>query len=318
MQIASQLSNFFPQRSETNSLSLSLDRFDSAGGSDVEVDTKSSDRSGYVTFGMSSAEVIESDLADNDPTNDSLALVMREAGGIGPYVDLPDEERQRLHTKYATSPESRSQPLAGLASDLTACVPYLAPTYRNGEFRLSGQPHKYRVDSLGRPEWALAYFREGPVTTALRDGCTTTVGSWGTSPPGTPEPVGGYVGGHLIAAGLGGSPARLNLTPQAQEINASTFPRIESAVKACGSKSQWMVDYKITPRYGASPLTPNSYRVWIRVLPNEWSWGWVSGGGEGAIEIANWTSAQPSHLNNVANINRQVDAYTAAVRAVCP
>jgi hypothetical protein len=152
------------------------------GGSDVEVDTKSSDRSGYVTFGMSSAEVIESDLADNDPTNDSLALVMREAGGIGPYVDLPDEERQRLHTKYATSPESRSQPLAGLARDLTACVPYLAPTYRSGEFRLSGQPHNYRVDLLGRPEWALAYFREGRVTTALRDGCTTTVGSWGIAP----------------------------------------------------------------------------------------------------------------------------------------
>ncbi|MCY7288878.1 MAG: DNA/RNA non-specific endonuclease [Cryobacterium sp.] len=189
---------------------------------------------------------------------------------------------------------------------------YIAPQHRNKWHHFG--PHSYLVDAMGRPSASAMSIRSGYIQSAPRDSCSTTVGSWGTPPAGTPWPVSGYVGGHLIAASLGGSPARINLTPQAQEINASSFTRIESAVRVCGGNSRYRVDFTVHPSYEySSPLTPISYHVFVRVTPTT-RW-FPNGGGEGGMVIPNWTGASTS--NTLANINLKVDAFVSAVRTSC-
>lgn len=281
----------------------------------------------YATFGVDPSQIFQQALLGSDSTNDSLARSILEAGSIGAYVDLSPEEQLRLRQKYSDSArnqsetaheeDSRVQILSVPPDALTACVQYLASQHRNKGHRLANSLHVYAVDSIGRPEYARAVIRYGSLSPSFRDNCSTTVGSWGTASAGTPLPVNGYVGGHLIAASLGGSPARINLTPQAQQINASTFARIESAVRYCGGNPRWMVDYMITPRYSpSSPLTPDSYLVWVRVNGSMIADRIAGWGGEGAIIIPNWTGV--SGMNTLQNINLQVDLYSATIRAVCP
>jgi hypothetical protein len=322
-------------------------------------------------FGMSSAEVLQQMLSDGDESNDRLARMFIEAGGIGAYLDMDDAAKAKLHAKHGSDPAAELEArnansasvvsvlLAGgvggspspadamakrlqtgsdprLAADsdssidvpataapdfidssITACVPFLAVQHRNMAHAVGPNGTSFWVDSQGRASWAKAVFNGGNVPTAPRDGCSTTVGAWGASPPGTPLPDGGYVGGHLIAASLGGPPNRINLTPQAYRINISTFQRIESAVRYCAANARWRTDYAVTPEYSSSePLTPGAYVVFIKITKPVWSWWSGYGGGEGAIRIPNWSG--PGALGNLDLINSAVDAYTAQVRAVCP
>jgi hypothetical protein len=295
-----------------------------AGGYGAYIDMDDAEKSRlHARYGLGPA-------ADTKPTDSNLSDAAAEpkADRDGNHSEPPDALTKRLQNapsiptaKPDDAAEGSAKSVTSNSTELgvTACVPYLAAPNRNLLHALgSNGRYAYQVDSEGRTAWVIANFRYGEVPTEGRDGCAPTVGTWGEPPPGTPMPINGYVGGHLIAASLGGIPARINITPQAQQINSSSFQKIESAVRTCARIPKWVMEYIVTPEYGRSPLTPDAYRDFVRIR-NPW---WTAlnpppGGGEGAIRIPNWTGPSPS-INTLERINLNVDAFTSQVRSACP
>jgi hypothetical protein len=285
-----------------------------------------------VFFGKSGYEVAGQMLADGDVANDNIASMLIAAGGPGAFSDMQPEDRTRLAGRHGVDFLGEGGPAAEAEEDRKTrssllfgttdppCVQYLDPSWRNKAH--SRNRNQYVVDASGRPSLAVGAYRQGSWTPGNRTSCSNTVGTWGAAPAASPPPIGGYVGGHLIAASLGGSPARFNLTPQANQINNSTFQKLESAVRHCAAKSLYYTDYWVTPVYPSSTaLTPSQYTVWVRVIPSFWAWfsppPGIGEGGEGSIVIPNYTASSPP-IATLAFINAQVDGFTAGVRGVCP
>jgi hypothetical protein len=270
---------------------------------------------------------------------------MIDAGGLGSYANLPAAERSTLFAKHGIRSETIGQPAdaapkpseaesGGPALEATQyggyapalaleCVQYLSPSVRHpiDDVEYIVGNHRHAVDRQGRPSYGLANFTSGQIPYADRNECSRSVGYWGVPPSGTPWPTDGYVGGHLIAASLGGTPARINLTPQANKINASTFQRIEDGVRYCARWPQWRTTYMVIPQYGNSPLTPESYSVSValrRPWPsnnNYWK----------AIDFGNWTGNVPpvpfyfplTLSGNLEQINLFVDLFVQQMRDRC-
>ncbi|MFN7610808.1 MAG: DNA/RNA non-specific endonuclease, partial [bacterium] len=174
----------------------------------------------------------------------------------------------------------------------------------------------------------------GYIPPAYRTDCQASVGTWG-SPPSGPMPNRGYQGGHLIATSLGGTHRRYNLTPQAYDINVSSFQRIENGIRSCARRSDRLVAYSVTPVYDAfrNPfssigVTPIAYIVGAEVRKQCSPGDYRCGGGSVAFTVPNWTSASggmwvgpaPGHpplQSSLSMINRAVDAWVAEVAQYC-
>jgi hypothetical protein len=287
-------------------------------------------------------KMLKSMLTDSDPHNDQYAAMMLEAGGLSAYLGLDAQKKAALHTKHGVEatveddvPAADMESLSGFGSPVTPCIAHLPASFRGRQFSESGVPTiVYTVDGAGRAGSAGAQYTNGFIPGAARDGCSVTVGTWGSPPAGQPLPIDGYQGGHLIAYRLGGTFRRYNLTPQAYQINNSSFKRVEAAIHRCASRVDRMVTYGVVPGYSdlantdtGSSVTPTTYTVVAEVVRRCVPGAPCSGGAGGAalITIPNWTGFTgqlwiiPGQTPpaTITAINTGVDAWVRRIDQYC-
>lgn len=280
-------------------------------------------------------------LTDSDPHNDGFASMMLEAGGLAAYVSMDSQSRSELRSRYGVVENAESELLPAEQGSMsiwgpaaTPCVMNLPASDWGKSFRPESPTIVHNVDGFGRAGLAAAVYTAGFIPPAARSTCQATVGTWGAPPSGL-MPNRGYQGGHLIANSLGGTHRRYNLVPQATDINVSTMPRIENAVRSCARRSDRQVEYGVLPVYyepgnpfSSVGVTPVGYAVAALVRKQCPSGLYQCGGGGVSFSIPNWTSVSggmwvgptPSHgpfQSSLALINQAVDVWVTEFSQFC-
>jgi len=175
-------------------------------------------------------ELIEKHLNDVDTSNDAFLKLARDAGGFEKLNhrihNSNEKELLQLLKPYGIE-LSLSEP-AGVKQDLgsqriTDCVEFF-PSSDRGRLHVVAGTSVY-IDSRGRPSQAFKWFApfSRPATTP-RTRCQTQVGYFGIS---------GDVGGHLVAASLGGYGGRANIVPQNRSFNSGPWYTVEYRAGRC-------------------------------------------------------------------------------------
>jgi hypothetical protein len=286
-----------------------------------------------------SKKMLHAMLTDSDPHNDSYALMILEAGGFSEYFAMDTQQRAGLQLRHSVEtltqpdlPSGNAESLAVFGDPVTPCVPHLDSSFRGRTITVSGTPGiVYSVDAVGRAGTAVAQYTDGHIPTAPRSGCQTTVGTWGAPPQGQQPPIGGYEGGHVIASSLGGTYRRYNLTPQAFQINRSTFKKVEEVIRRCAGRADRKVTFAVAPGYldlgnAEGNVTPGSYFV-IALVEKRcgFSGPYSCGGGEAGVSIPNWTGTSsqtwiiPGQTPppTITAINARVDVWADLVATHC-
>lgn len=230
-------------------------------------------------------------LSEKIKQGDHVAVLARDLGGVAQltkFLTQPDRDAiGRTLTSYgvkfvdldkassgrAAIEESRVTPAASPSdADLSSCVMFYPLALHNTVFA-QGQS-VLSIDAQGRA--GIATWDGGPTTPpspGARTSCQTIVGGWG---------IYGDQGGHLIPSALGGSPWRLNLTPQNGNLNQGAWASyIEGAAVYCSKYSH--TSYSVMPVYPTdTDVRPSGYSVLVTTQLNpkggfpeseDFSWG---------------------------------------------
>lgn len=177
---------------------------------------------------------------DSDPASAGLFKAVKDVGGFSAFAQLLEVgENGKIRAALqahgvAHDLDSSRDSLTGLeksrAVEVTVkamaigdCVQFFPPSDRNKLFTVGA--HAVFIDNVGRPSYAV--LKGGPtipVVPGARTACQTTVGKWGTV---------GDVGGHLIAASLGGWGGRANIVPQDGVVNNTGWRVVEGVPANC-------------------------------------------------------------------------------------
>lgn len=217
-------------------------------------------------------------MEDNNPYDDDYWTMVYDHGGLTEFSkiegELDFEALSRIYNSYgldyeiAEIPEEdsvdadRTIALSGSrpGDDVARfCGKYFGSYFRGKTYNFYKRgrfifTHSSKIDRKGRPWFARAELDiihpgigEGPVKCA------------NTSLYGSPRDE----NGHIIAATLGGSAYRINLVPQAFQINRSIFARVESALRACRAKPRTANVYEVIVHYndGRNDLRPSGFTL---------------------------------------------------------
>jgi hypothetical protein len=190
------------------------------------------------------ADVVESKLNDDDPTDDASYRMIRDLGGLTEYHKFldrtdPDEisalkaaygvETVDLHAEENSRQTRDSSPEEIGALFRERCPKVYAPDVRGKEYEYHG--NTFKIDSLGRPAMASTLIAMRPYPgSKLPDGCAKTIRDMGQV---------GDQAGHLIPKPKGGPGIRANLVPQNGNLNGGEWrDKFEGSMFKCSNDTR--------------------------------------------------------------------------------